>query len=103
HAIAALKHPTVLALTATATPAVREDILHQLGIEHVKPIVRGFDRPNLIYEAYRSEKEADKLKTISSLFTGNSAMIGTGIIYTATIKNALEVCAHLNDQLGIPA
>ena len=42
-----LGHPTVLALTATATPAVREDILHQLGIDHVKPIVNGFDRPNL--------------------------------------------------------
>ncbi len=40
-----LGHPTVLALTATATPSVREDILHQLGIDQVKPIVRGFDRP----------------------------------------------------------
>ena len=45
--IARLGHPTVLALTATATPSVREDILHQLGIDQVKPIVRGFDRPNL--------------------------------------------------------
>ena len=61
HVIARLNHPTVLALTATATPAVREDILHQLGIPSVKPIVKGFDRPNLIYDVRRAEKESDKL------------------------------------------
>ncbi len=98
-----LGHPTVLALTATATPAVREDILHQLGIEHVKPIVKGFDRPNLVYEARKADKEADKLKTLSAIFTGADALEGTGIIYTATIKNALEVQKYLTDMLGIPA
>lgn len=101
--IAKLGKPTVLALTATATPAVREDILHQLGIEDVKPIVRGFDRPNLIYEARRADKEADKLKILSRLFSGDDSLEGTGIIYTATIKNALEVQKYLSDSLGIPA
>ena len=96
-----LNHPTVLALTATATPAVREDILHQLGIEHVKPIVKGFDRPNLQYESRKAEKEAHKLKIIQSLFTGPKALEGTGIVYTATIKNALEVQKYLNDTLGV--
>ncbi len=98
-----LNHPTVLALTATATPAVREDILHQLGIEHVKPIVKGFDRPNLQYEARKADKEADKFKILQQLFTGRDALEGTGIIYTATIKNALEVQKHLTDTLNIPA
>ncbi len=60
-----LGHPTVLALTATATPAVREDILHQLGIDHVKPIVRGFDRPNLIYEAPQSRKRSRQARGFS--------------------------------------
>ncbi|MGA8474735.1 MAG: ATP-dependent DNA helicase RecQ [Candidatus Cybelea sp.] len=101
--IAKLGHPTVLALTATATPSVREDILHQLGIELVKPIVRGFDRPNLIYEARKADKEVDKLKTLTALFTGDDALEGTGIIYTATIKNALEVQRYLGVELGIPA
>jgi ATP-dependent DNA helicase RecQ len=101
--IAKLGHPTVLALTATATPSVREDILHQLGIELVKPIVRGFDRPNLIYEARKADKEADKLKTLTALFSGEDALKGTGIIYTATIKNALEVQRYLGVELGIPA
>jgi ATP-dependent DNA helicase RecQ len=101
HVIERLEHPTVLALTATATPAVREDILHQLGIPHVKPIVKGFDRPNLIYDVRRAEKEADKLKILKSLFA--KELEGTGIIYTATIKNALEVQKYLQDSLDIPA
>jgi ATP-dependent DNA helicase RecQ len=101
--IAKLGHPTVLALTATATPSVREDILHQLGIEQTKPIVRGFDRPNLVYEARKADKEADKLKILSALFQGDDPLEGTGIIYTATIKNALEVQGYLTTELGIPA
>jgi ATP-dependent DNA helicase RecQ len=103
HVIERLGRPTVLALTATATPAVREDILHQLGIEHVKPIVKGFDRPNLLYEARKADKEADKLKILAGLFTGDQALPGTGIIYTATIKNALEVQRYLTDELDIAA
>jgi ATP-dependent DNA helicase RecQ len=101
HVIERLGHPTVLALTATATPAVREDILHQLGIPHVKPIVKGFDRPNLIYDVRRAEKESDKLKIVRALFA--SELEGTGIIYTATIKNALEVQRYLQETLDIPA
>ncbi len=101
--IAKLGHPTVLALTATATPSVREDILHQLGIDAVKPIVRGFDRPNLIYVARKADKEADKLKILTALFAGDEALDGTGIIYTATIKNALEVQHFLTHELAIPA
>ncbi len=88
----------MLALTATATPSVREDILHQLGIEQSKPIVRGFDRPNLVYEARKADKEADKLKILSALFEGDDPLEGTGIIYTATIKNALEVQRYLTQR-----
>jgi ATP-dependent DNA helicase RecQ len=100
-AIAALGKPTVLALTATATPAVREDILLQLGIPNTKTIVKGFDRPNLRYEVIRAESEAAKLKSLKGLF--ENGLDGTGIIYTATIKNALEVQKYLHDQLDLPA
>jgi ATP-dependent DNA helicase RecQ len=103
HVIDRLGRPAVLALTATATPAVREDILHQLGIEHVKPIVKGFDRPNLVYEACKADKESDKLKILARLFSGAEALEGTGIVYTATIKNALEVQRYLVQELRVPA
>jgi ATP-dependent DNA helicase RecQ len=99
--IAQLGHPTVLALTATATPAVREDILQQLGIPNVKPVVKGFDRPNLRYEVLRAESEAAKLRALKDLF--NCELEGTGIIYTATIRNALEVQRYLRESLAIPA
>jgi ATP-dependent DNA helicase RecQ len=99
--IAALGHPTVLALTATATPAVREDILLQLGIPLTKTIVKGFDRPNLCYEVFRADSEAAKLRALKDLF--NTGLDGTGIVYTATIKNALEVQKFLHDQLNLPA
>ena len=99
--IQALGKPTVLALTATATPAVREDILLQLGIPNTKTIVKGFDRPNLRYEVIRAESEAAKLKSLKGLF--ESGLDGTGIIYTATIKNALEVQRYLHDHLDLPA
>jgi ATP-dependent DNA helicase RecQ len=99
--ITALRNPPVLALTATATPAVREDILQQLGIPNTKPIVKGFDRPNLRYEVRRAESEADKFKILRELFS--SGLDGTGIVYTATIKNALEVQKFLRDTVGVPA
>ncbi len=99
--IGQLRHPAVLALTATATPAVREDILAQLGIPGVKRIVKGFDRPNLRYEVKRAESESGKLKILRELFQ-NGQLDGTGIIYTATIKNALEVQKHLQDELNLP-
>jgi ATP-dependent DNA helicase RecQ len=99
--IAALGHPPVLALTATATPAVREDIVIQLGIPDTKTIVKGFDRPNLCYEVVRAESEAAKLRNLKDLFL--RGLEGTGIIYTATIKNALEVQRFLDEQLNLRA
>jgi len=51
----------------------------------------------------KADKEADKLKTLKALFSGKNALEGTGIIYTATIKNALDVQKYLTDTLGVPA
>jgi len=100
--IAALHKPTVLALTATATPAVREDIVTQLGIPHTKPIVRGFDRPNLVYEVARTATEADKLRVLKAKFSG-PLKDALGIIYTATIKNTYAVAEYCGTELGIEA
>jgi len=100
--IAALGHPTVLALTATATPAVREDIVTQLGIGSAKTIVRGFDRPSLVYEVARCSSEIEKLRVLRNKLEGD-LRDSLGIIYTATIKNTYAVAEWLRDELGIIA
>ena len=100
--IAALNHPTVLALTATATPAVREDIVTQLGIASAKSIVRGFDRPNLVYEVARAASDEDKLRVLRAKL-GSELRDGLGIIYTATIKNTYAVSEYLREELGVDA
>jgi ATP-dependent DNA helicase RecQ len=100
--ISALGHPTVLALTATATPAVREDIVTQLGIPHTKPIVRGFDRPNLVYEVIRAGSDDEKLRVLRKKIEGPLAG-QLGIIYTATIKNTYTVSEYLRTQCGVEA
>ena len=46
-AIEALGQPTVLALTATAAPPVRDEIIARLGMRDPEVVVRGFDRPNI--------------------------------------------------------
>src|SRR5215210_1864367 len=58
-AIEALGRPTVLALTATAAPPVREEICRRLGLREPNVVVRGFDRPNirLVVERFASEQE----------------------------------------------
>ena len=100
--ISALGHPTVLALTATATPAVREDITTQLGISHAKSIVRGFDRPNLVYEVARASSDDDKMRALRNKLAG-PLRNSLGIIYTATIKNTYAVSEYLREELGMDA
>ena len=57
-AIEALGHPTVLALTATAAPPVREEIVERLGLRDPEVLVRGFDRPNIRLAVQRFHDES---------------------------------------------
>src|SRR5206468_12907004 len=61
-AVRELKSPPVLALTATATPAVRRDILTQLGIEAAPQVISGFDRPNLYLEVREVSTNVEKIR-----------------------------------------
>ena len=53
-----------LALTATATPYVRSDIIQQLGLNQPQTFVSGFDRPNLSIEVVHTEQETEKIARI---------------------------------------
>ncbi|OGP88380.1 MAG: hypothetical protein A2156_06420 [Deltaproteobacteria bacterium RBG_16_48_10] len=79
-----LSHPPVAALTATATPDVRHDIITQLGLRQPIAFVAGFDRPNLRFHVKRVDGEKDKIDAIVTLLKKG---LRRGIIYAATRKN----------------
>jgi ATP-dependent DNA helicase RecQ len=90
-AIRELQSPPVLALTATATPVVRRDILIQLGIEHAPQIVSGFDRANLYLEVREVGTSAEKIRTIVEL----ARWAPLGIVYAGTRKNVEDIYGSL--------
>jgi ATP-dependent DNA helicase RecQ len=79
-----LSHPPVAALTATATPDVRRDIITQLGLRQPIAFVAGFDRPNLRFHVKKVDGEKDKIDAIVTLLKKG---LRKGIIYAATRKN----------------
>ena len=91
-AIRSLGTVQTLALTATATPYVRSDIIQQLGLNNPQTFVSGFDRPNLSIEVVHTEKVREKITRIRSLARQNP---GSGIIYASTRKAVEEVGSKL--------
>jgi RecQ family ATP-dependent DNA helicase len=76
-----LGRPPILALTATAAPPVRTDIIEHLHMRDVRSVIRGFDRPNLYLAVSRHvEDEAKRAAVVSEL----DAWQGSGLLYVAT-------------------
>jgi ATP-dependent DNA helicase RecQ len=90
--IKSLDKVQTLALTATATPYVRSDIVQQLGLNRPQTFVSGFDRPNLSIEVLHTQREREKIARIRSLARATS---GSGIIYASTRKAVEQVGAKL--------
>ena len=86
--------PVVAALTATAAPPVREEIVRRLGLQEPAQVVRGFDRPE-IHLAVRMFHEAGDKEAAVREAAGESE--GTGIIYAATRAETEQYA----DQLGL--
>jgi ATP-dependent DNA helicase RecQ len=93
-----MKADRILALTATATPTVRKDIAHQLGIDHAPHIVSGFDRPNLYLEVIQLSSAAEKIRSIAAIAREEKL----GIVYAGTRKNVEDVYLQLK-RLGLNA
>ncbi|WP_410221366.1 ATP-dependent DNA helicase RecQ [Pedobacter sp.] len=85
-------HPevTVLALTATATPRVREDIIERLALKSAKVFVKSFARKNLGYVVFNLE---DKYKKLLEVIKN---VAGTGLIYVRNRRETIEVASFLN-------
>lgn len=78
-----------LALTATADPATRADILRQLGIPEEGMIIAGFDRPNIRYAIVPRDSGA---KQIIELL---GRLEGAGIVYAPSRKQAEDLAAAI--------
>jgi len=82
---AELACPT-LALTATATPAVRDDVLASLALERPLVVVRSFDRPNLSWSVLRVRRGEDRVAMVYGLLR---RLPGCAIVYAPT-RRAVE-------------
>jgi ATP-dependent DNA helicase RecQ len=91
--------PPTMALTATATPEVRSDILRQLDLTKPCVVVTGFDRTNLTYGVLPARNDADKDRLLVETLETNA---GVAIIYAST-RRAVDRIAAILDGAGIPA
>jgi ATP-dependent DNA helicase RecQ len=92
HVIEELGHPPTLAMTATASSEVRQEIIARLGLRNPRVLVHGFDRPNISLRvdtfSTRGEKHEAVLRRVE--FADKP-----GIIYVSTHKNAESIAADL--------
>ncbi len=82
-----------IALTATATLRVREDICEQLGLTNAKRFIASFDRPNLTYHVYPKRRSFDLILNTLKKYSGQSV-----ILYCFTRKDTEDLAADLNAE-----
>lgn len=93
---AELADPPCLALTATATVQVQQDICEKLSLRSPLRVVTGFHRPNLRFSVERCDSTEDKHRALERLLDEASA--GSAIVYCATRRHVEEVAAKLQDS-----
>jgi ATP-dependent DNA helicase RecQ len=98
-ALKALGNPPVLALTATATPEVVEDIRVQLRLKDLQVFYTSLLRDNLYFSGRLVENDDEKKTALLEYVTG---LKGSGIIYASTVRAVKEIHAFLTDN-GISA
>ncbi|HKT01773.1 MAG TPA: RecQ family ATP-dependent DNA helicase [Rugosimonospora sp.] len=91
--------PPVVALTATASPPVREDIARWLGLRKPKLVMSGLDRPNLHLRAVHCTSEEQRWQRLREAL---AELPTPGIIYTPTRRGAEELAERLT-AAGCPA
>jgi ATP-dependent DNA helicase RecQ len=91
--------PTLLALTATATPEVRESIINTLA-RSFRVVNYGVFRPNLAYEVIQVKNTDDRLRALDQIVRETP---GAGIVYVRSRENAEKVASFLRDRSHIAA
>ena len=97
-AIEALGRPPILALTATAAPPVRDEIVAMLGMRDPEVVVRGFDRPNIRLEVVRHDDAGRKHRALIDRVVEVAGPDRPGIVYCATKREAERTAAELVDR-----
>ena len=82
-----------MALTATATPAVREDILKQLGLRSPEILIGHPDRPNLVYRAFPRRDQIKQVLDTVQRHPGEG-----GIVYAQTRKDVERLAKKLKEE-----
>ncbi len=91
-----LGSPPCIALTATATDAVRRDIADQLTLADPALFITGFDRPNLRYAVIEAGRDEAKLQELSRALDQNH---GPAIVYASSRARCETVAAFLSGEL----
>jgi len=92
HVIESLQHPPTLAMTATASNEVRQEIVQRLGLRNPRIIVHGFDRPNISLRVDTFSRKEDKRDAVRRRVEFADK---PGIIYVATHRNAETLAKDL--------
>ncbi|HEU4635252.1 MAG TPA: RecQ family ATP-dependent DNA helicase [Edaphobacter sp.] len=90
-----LGNPPTLAMTATASNKVREEIIEKLGLRSPRVFVRGFDRPNI---SLRVDTFTDDEEKRDALLRRLEFAEGPGVIYAATRKSVEWIEAELRER-----
>jgi ATP-dependent DNA helicase RecQ len=99
HLIKGIGRPPVLALTATASPPVRDDIIARLQLRKPEIHVSGLDRRNLFLEVAYCPDEDYRWRNLTALLDQAER---PGIVYVATRRAAEELAERLTEA-GYPA
>jgi ATP-dependent DNA helicase RecQ len=89
----------VVALTATASPVVRREIVEHLELRDPAVIATGFDRPNIRLEVEHHVDDHDKRRAVLEAV---ATLRGPGLLYTATRRDAQEYASQLSER-GVAA
>jgi len=94
-----LDHPTVLALTATAAPPVRAEIVERLEMRDAQVVVAGFDRPEIRLEVdHYADARAKEQGVLDRVLGEIGEDRGPGIVYSATRRSTEEVAEALTER-----
>jgi ATP-dependent DNA helicase RecQ len=90
-----------IALTATATPRVADDIVRRLRLRDPLRVTTGFDRPNLSFSVVRCATAADKRRRLVAALAAPDAL--PAIVYAGTRGASEEIARELHAALAVEA